>query len=172
MSNAIAELDEVVDNTAPVEVVAETVVAETPAVKRGKGRPNVHPFAGRPYLLKDELARAMSDKESFVALMNETHSISAERAAELGDIAAPATELNFTIQGPIIQVIDQLHKLRGIYGDKAVVSISKDRLVPPTNKLYMQPITEVVEINGKKVTRRIYEEYCSSTIYGYVTVKI
>jgi hypothetical protein len=185
MSNATAELDGIVldetiiDDSANVENIAESSVeenevsmVEVSTVKRGKGRPNFHPFAGRPYLLKDELQKAMQDKHAFVALMHEAHALTPERIKELGTLATPVDELNFTVQGPIIQVIDQLHRLRGIYGDKATVSISKDRLVSPTNKLYKQPIIEVITINGKPVSKRIYEEYSSSTIYGYCTVKL
>jgi hypothetical protein len=166
MSNiATAELEtEVLDNTAPVE---------QPIVKRQKGRPGIHPFASRAYLLKDEINSAMSDKNAFAALMSETYALSNERKAELVDIINPVNELSFTIHGPIIQVIDQLHRLHAVYGSKVKINISKERLVAPTNPLYLQPITEVIgEKNGKKVVRRLFEEFSSTNCYGYVVVPL
>lgn len=166
MSNiATAELEtEVLDNTAPVQ---------QPIIKKSKGRPNVHPFAGRTYLLKNEINNAMSDKKAFASLMEETYAISDERKAELGSIANPVNELSFTIHGPIIEVIDQLHRLRAVYGSKTKINISKERMVAPTSKLYMQPIMEVIgQKNNKEVVKRLFEEYRSDSIYGYVVVPL
>jgi len=173
-TSAIAELEPetMLDNTAPVEV-AVAPVSEEVVVKRSKGRPNIHPFAGRTYLLKNELKLAMQDKEAFVSLMKETYPVSDERKKALGTVVNAPSELSFTIHGPIRNVIEQLHKLRGIYGDKAKINISKERMVAPTSALYLKPIQEVIgERKGKSVYKRIFEEYRSDTIYGYVVVAI
>lgn len=167
MSNiATAELEtEVLDNTAPVE---QPII-----IKRQKGRPNRHLFQSRPYLLKQEVNNAMSDKKAFAKLMAETYALSDERKKELGDTITPVNELSFTIHGPIIEVIDQLHRLRAVYGSKVKINISKERLVAPTSKLYMQPITEVIgQKNGKDIVRNLFAEFSSTHLYGYVVVPL
>jgi hypothetical protein len=142
-------------------------------IKKQKGRPNIHPFAGRIYLLKKELEAALADKEAFISLMHETYRPSDERKLQLGAELDTPNELSFTVHGEISQVIDQLCKLRDAYGDKAKVSISKERLLNPGNALYLQPIREVIgERKGKKVYRHIFEEFRADCCYGYVVVSL
>jgi len=170
MSNIVTEaLEEAFKNATPVE----QPTVEQPIVKKQKGRPGIHKFAARTYLLKDEINSAMSDKEAFAELMATTYALSEDRKAELGEIINPVNELSFTIHGPIIQVLDQLHRLRAVYGSKVKVNISKEKLVAPTSALYLQPITEVIgEKNGKKIVRHLFEEFSASNIYGYVVVTL
>jgi hypothetical protein len=170
MSNIVTEaLEEAFKNATPVE----QPTVEQPIIKKSKGRPGIHPFEGRTYLLKDEINSAMSDKNAFAELMSETYALSEDRKAELGDIINPVNELSFTIHGPIIQVLEQLHRLRAVYGSKTKINISKERLVAPTNELYMQPITEVIGMkNGKEVIRRLFEEFSDKNLYGYITIAL
>lgn len=156
-----------------LNVATSEEITDISKPKRSKGRPNIHPFAGRAYLLKDEINLAMNDKKSFVKLMEETYAVSDQRRSELGDIANPTKELSFTIHGPIIEVIDQLHRLRAIYGSKTKINISKERMVAPTHKLYLQPIVEVIGTkDNKTIAKKIFEEFRSDNIYGYVVIPL
>lgn len=158
----------------PLNGEVQTVpVIEKPKGKRG--RPRQHDFSGRVYLIKDEIEQAMTDKDGFIALMNTTYydGLADDRRATLGAVLDTPTALSFTINGPIRQVIDQLHQLRAVYGEKAKVNISKERLLTPGDALYVAPIKEVIgERNGKPVYKHIFEEFRSSTIYGYCTVML
>ena len=186
MNNSVLEEQEVTTDT----IVEEIAPQESPNVtlemngtlavapvltkpKAQRGRPNVHPFAGRIYLIKKELEAAMADKEAFVSLMQETYCLSDERKEELGAVLDAPNEMYFTFHGEIIQVLNELHRLRALYGEKARVSISKERLLSPSNKFYAAPVREVIgERKGKSVYKHLFEEFSPTKIYGYVVVTL
>jgi hypothetical protein len=142
--------------------------------KRSKGRPCIHGFSSRAYLLKKEIETAMSDQASFIALMQKTYELSNERKEMLGSILDTPNELSFTVHGKIQDVLEQLHKIRTIYGENKVkINISKERLLNPKHALYVAPIKELIgEKNGKPVYKHIFEEFNASKIYGYATVTL
>ena len=169
--NTEDNIEEIVNAVDEVENISETEIA-APTVKRGKGRPQIYGFAARSYLLKKEVSLAMSDKEAFIKLLNESHSLDDARKQELGNIANPSDELSFTIYGEVRTVISELHKLKAIYGDKVTINISKSRLVPPSSKLYKPPATKTVIRNGKEIKEKIHEEYSNQNIYAYALIKL
>lgn len=157
----------------------QIISLEGPVEKKGKGRPQIHDFAGRTYLLKKELQEALSDVDSFINLMNSTYVLSAEREEALQEagMIRPTNEISYTFNGPINLVIEQINETLAKYEGRddvasIVPNISKERMVAPTSKLYQKPIMELVgkSKSGREIHKRIFEEYSPERIYGYVTV--
>ena len=185
MNNSVIEEQRATTDTYVEEAIQELpnttlalngTLTSVPVLTKSKGkrgRPLQHDFSSRVYLVKKELEQALSDKEAFIELMHKTYKLSDERKEKLGSILDTPNELNFTIHGEIRSVIDQLHKLLAIYGDKATVRISKERLLNPGHALYIAPQREVIgERKGKIVYKNLFEEYRCDSLYGYVTVKL
>lgn len=165
------------DDTA--QAGSNEIILEENTPKNGKGRPNIHPFAGRTYLLKDERQKALEDPASFIEQMTETYALTDERKTALSEagLLKSDKELSFTVNGPIDMVLNQVNSIVELYSGRddvaeVVPNISKERMVAPSSKLYIKPTMENAGTtkSGKAIQKRVFEEYSPSRIYGYVTV--
>jgi len=148
------------------------------AIKRGKGRPNIHPLAGRTYLLKEEVVSALEAPAALALLLQDAHEISEERRAVLeaaGFLKNP-DNIEITMNGHVVDTIERaisLGNTLSTLGYNISYKISKERLVPNNAKntekgLVIAPTYDNLEINGKKVKCVVKDEFSPTRIYVYI----
>lgn len=177
-------LDNTVNTTEPIPT--ETInlgkkakrIPKAIKEKRGKGRPNIHPLAGRTYLLKEEVIGAIEDPAAFALKLQDTHSISEERAAQLttaGFLKNP-NNIEITLNGLVQDTIERATTIGSeltTQGYTVSYKISKERLVPnnaknTTKGLVIPPTMGTVEINGKNIKCITMDEFSPTRIYVYI----
>lgn len=151
------------------------ITLSVPKVK--SGRPRLHQFTGRHYLLQDEVVKALKDVE-WLEVQMQNHDISLARTLELENAKVqinPST-MSFTFCGPIKNVIHEMNATIEQYTNDAKVKsitprIAKERIVSPKSSLALKSkVSNVMTKNGM-AQRKDYEEFSSKRIYGYVEVE-
>ena len=151
-------------------VTGEVSVVETSEVKKSngkKGRPVVHPFAGRITLLREEVLKVQENPDMFMALMEETHGLNQDRVDVLGD-KLDSNTMDYTFCGPIAVVIKETLAIASKYeNDDTVedvwINFKKKKIITDEkNPLYVAPVTD------GKVVKNI--EAYPDRLYGFVSV--
>lgn len=160
-----------------INLTTGEVVTAIEPTKRQKGRPNIHDWAGRTYLLKKEVDEVFTNPDAFETLMAEKYAISEDRLTEItaAELWPLANTLEVTFSGKIKDTIAAALKMASGYSeDKCLFRISKQKLVPPTHKLYQEPKTETIGNNkkGKPQMKILHQEMNPETCYVYVTISL
>ena len=146
----------------------------TSEIKRSKGRPNIHPLAGRTYLLKNEIDGALEDPQLFANTLADMHELSEERRNTLlaADYLQHDNNVELTINGPVLETINRaktIGETLTLEGYNVSFRMSKERLVPAGKPLALPRETQLIEINGKQVTQVVKDEFSPTRIYVYIT---
>jgi len=171
-------LDRVLDSEEQEELIADkkydsiisltTNDIESKSSKGKKGRPVLHPFAGRITLLKEEIQDVLNNVTKFELMMEDAHSIDEDRAALLGKKLSDK-EMCYTYCGPIISVVDEVLAKLSVYQNNddvedIEVNFKKKKIITDEKSpLYMAPI-----MDGDIVKK---QEAYPNKIYGFVKVK-
>lgn len=145
--------------------------------KRGRGRPMLHEWAGRPYFLNNEKEKFFENPDYYETLMIGTYEISEERKAELANanLIGDDNAIVHTISGPIKYVHEELTALYEKYGKDYIFEydVIKESLVPQSHALYQKPKEEALEKTNKKgqnLMRKVWAEYNPNRMTIKVTV--
>jgi len=166
-----AEDTDEVESTSPAPI--EMTLPETKLIKK-KGRPGIHTKEGRVYFLKTEVDEIRNNPNSFLEWMRDTYAISDTRYAELTNnkVNIEPEELSYTLHGEILEVLARAEEICKMHPNSDITfDISKQKLVAPTSKAYVQPQSEKVTINGKEFNSTTFQEFNPNIIYVYLTVR-
>jgi|GEM_PF-4930421 len=141
--------------------------------KKQKGRPVLHPFAGRVNLLRDEVLLALENGDAFIEQMTKEHNFDEARYAELiaaGEINTEYDDIFYTFQGPIDIVLEEMQNATAKWNNNSNVILirhdfkKKKIITDETSKLYVAPLKD------DKVVKNI--EVFPDRIYGYLQVRL
>lgn len=170
---AAQEIVETEGSDSPDEATEAFIETNT----RRMGRPVIHPFEGRAYLLKDEVVAARNNPEGFRAQMVRTYTSDSVRDAELKSAGVNATSdgtLKFTIQGKISEALAMGEQLASAYQDRTVLfEISKHAVIGrKSDPLYVAPrtIPHGLDKKGREVLAQTWADFRADTVYVYLTV--
>lgn len=181
---------EAVDSAVEIKSNASVLSLTAPDKMRTakKGRPCVHPFAGRIALLREEVAWALENGDVFIEMMNKAHKFDEERQAQLiaaGVLDPTVTEMFYTFQGPIELVLKEVLAIKDRYQEQVEIGTAalrfdfhkKKTLNDP--KMKKKPSAEELALYRPPTMQRIgFDDVClqieafPDQIYGYVKVTL
>lgn len=167
--------DSVTTTTAPVLETTTNmhIVSLDKKEKKQKGRPVLHPFAGRVNLLREEVLLALENGDAFIEQMSKEHNVDEARYSELiaaGEISTEYDDIFYTFQGPIDIVLEEMQNATAKWNDNSNVILirhdfkKKKIITDETSKLYVAPVKD------DKVVKNI--EVFPDRIYGYLQVRL
>lgn len=136
-----------------------------------KGRPQLHPFAGRITFRRTEVEQALQDGPAFIEKMQQAHALDEERRAVLmaDGVVSNFIEMFYTYQGPIAMVLQEMQAVINRYQDKASVRCDFKKVNTYTDKNHEHYVPPTIDTSSgiSKVTQ---VEAIPDRIYGYARI--